>query len=122
MIRIPVSIGEVFDKISILEIKMEKIDSLEKKNNIKKELNLLNKKIINYNVQNEFKNLKKVNLKLWQVEDNIRKKEKDKIFDNEFVELARSVYFLNDKRAKIKRKINQITNSNLCEEKQYVKY
>jgi hypothetical protein len=122
MIEIPVSIGELFDKITILQIKKEKMKSVEKLENVNRELSLLLKKS-NYfninNIQTEYDELKKVNLSLWEVEDRIRKKEKENCFDESFINLARSVYIKNDKRAELKRKINEIMNSNLTEEKEY---
>lgn len=122
MIEIPVSIGELFDKITILQIKKEKIQSPEKLKNVNKELNLLLQKINQFvinDIQNEYDKLKKVNLILWEVEDDIRKKEKEKCFDESFINLARTVYIENDKRAELKQKINEIMNSNLIEEKEY---
>lgn len=122
MIEIPVSIGELFDKITILQIKQEKIKSLNKLENVKKELNLLTQKS-NYfdtnKIQNEYDELKKVNLILWEVEDKIRKKENQNSFDDDFIQMARTVYIENDKRAALKRRINKILNSDLIEEKEY---
>jgi hypothetical protein len=122
MIEIPVSIGELFDKITILQIKKEKIKSVEKLENVNKELNLLLQKSNAFNIsdiQTQYDELKKVNLILWEVEDKIRKKEKENCFDELFINLARTVYIENDKRAELKRKINEIMNSNLIEEKEY---
>ena len=122
MIEIPVSIGELFDKITILQIKQEKIKSLNKLQNVKKELELLTQKSNCFDInkiQNEYDELKKVNLILWDVEDKIRKKENQNCFDDEFIELARTVYIENDKRAALKRRINEILNSDLIEEKEY---
>ena len=123
----PVSPGEVIDKITILQIKYEKINNKNKLKNIKNELNLLlplinKKKYETLEIQNLMKNLKKVNHALWNIEDNIREKEKFKEFDDEFIELARSVYKTNDKRAEIKKKINLLTKSDIIEEKSYKKY
>ena len=123
----PVSPGEVIDKITILQIKYEKINNKNKLKNIKNELNLLlplinKKKYETLEIQNLMKNLKKVNHSLWNIEDNIREKEKFKEFDDEFIELARSVYKTNDKRAEIKKKINLLTKSDIIEEKSYKKY
>ena len=120
----PISIGELIDKITILEIKQIYMTGIKLKN-IKKEMKLLNnilqeKKLeINNDLIN---NLKKVNKNLWEIEDNIRIKESNKEFDKEFIQLARSVYIENDKRASIKREINQKYNSDLVEEKSYKKY
>tara|TARA_B100001248_G_scaffold253634_1_gene231095 strand:- start:293 stop:682 length:390 start_codon:yes stop_codon:yes gene_type:complete len=121
VINAPISIGEIFDKITILEIKKEKLKN-EKLINVNLELKLL-KKIVNDNGLNVDKklinNLREVNNKLWNIEDKIRKKEKLKTFDNEFIEIARSVYIENDKRSEIKREINTKYNSELVEEKSY---
>jgi hypothetical protein len=122
MIKIYVSIGELFDKITILQIKQEKIKSLNKLQNVKKELELLTQKSNCFDInkiQNQYDELKKVNLILWEVEDKIRKKENENCFDDEFIELARTVYIENDKRAALKRRINEILNSDLIEEKEY---
>jgi len=119
MIEIPVSYGELFDKISILQIKNEKIQS----DNVAKELQLLLDKSKEINVDsNLFDQLKAANLTLWNIEDKIRIKEKNKAFDKEFITLARSVYIENDKRASIKKLINVQLNSIIYEEKQYVNY
>ena len=121
VINAPISIGEIFDKITILEIKKEKLKN-EKLINVNLELKLL-KKIIEDNELNVDKklinNLREVNNKLWNIEDNIRKKEELKSFDNEFIEIARSVYIENDKRSEIKREINTKYNSELVEAKSY---
>jgi hypothetical protein len=112
MIEIPVSIGELFDKITILQIKKEKIQSPEKLINVNNELNLLLQKINQFDInriQTQCIELKKVNMILWNVEDKIRKKEKENFFDESFINLARTVYIENDKRAELKRKINEIT-------------
>lgn len=126
-IKIDVSIGEFFDKITILQIKQERILDAEKLENIVNELErlLLIQKQSNISVS-EIKGLivelKDVNEKLWDIEDLIRKKELEKSFDKEFVELARSVYMVNDKRSDIKRNINIKTGSHIVEEKSYEKY
>ena len=119
---IPVSVGELIDKITILEIKQEKIQDTNKLANVSKEMLLLTS--IFHNVTQEeikplFDKLKEINLLLWSIEDKKRLKEKEKSFDREFIELARAVYIYNDKRAEIKRQINLITNSNIIEEKSY---
>jgi hypothetical protein len=122
MIEIPVSIGELFDKITILQIKKEKIKSVKKLENVNKELNLLLEKSNQFNIdeiRKEYNQLKKVNLILWKVENKIRKKEKQNCFDECFINLARTVYIENDKRAELKQKINKIMNSYLIEEKEY---
>jgi len=124
--QVEVSIGELFDKLTILEIKMEKIKDNSKLKNIRKEWNILNDKSMSilsiFADQTLFKKiykLEEINRQLWDIEDWIRECEKQKRFDKEFVELARSVYKLNDKRSKIKRDINLITKSNIIEEKSY---
>ena len=120
----PISIGELIDKITILEIKQIYMTGIKLKN-INKEMKLL-KNILqdkNLEINNDLiKNLKKVNKKLWEIEDNIRIKESNQEFDEEFIKLARSVYIENDKRASIKKEINQRYNSDLVEEKSYKNY
>jgi len=120
---IPISWGELLDKISILEIKILKITSVNARQNIAKELKYLSD-IANLNnttveIQTLKSELKEVNLKLWDVEDRIREKESVSEFDMVFIELARSVYRLNDVRAKTKQSINLILQSELVEEKSY---
>ena len=122
-----ISAGELLDKISILEIKLEKVKDKSNQNEIKKEYKIL-KKIQNSSIKLEenindlFKSIKKVNLHLWKVEDNLRICEKNKDFGKKFIELAREVYFNNDKRSKIKSEINKILGSNIKEIKQYANY
>ncbi|MFL2899669.1 MAG: DUF6165 family protein [Candidatus Pelagibacterales bacterium] len=123
-INIPVSVGELIDKITILEIKSIKIKEKNKLSAIKKELDLLNiifkkKKIRRKIVSRDYKRLKAVNLKLWNIEDLKRKYEKQKKFDDKFIKLARNVYLLNDKRAKYKSNINILTHSEIIEVKSY---
>ena len=126
-INIPISPGELVDKITILEIKKEFIVDSNKLKNINYEYNLL-MKIYNDDVSKTDgvdvlkTKLKNINLSLWKIEDDIRDCERDKIFDNTFVELARSVYFTNDKRSKVKLEINLLLNSSLVEEKSYKDY
>ena len=120
---VPISWGELIDKITILEIKELKIDSITANKNIRKELkHLLDIANLN-NMPEEIKSLKtelkNVNLRLWDVEDIIREKELAGEFDKAFIELARSVYRLNDVRAKTKQSINLILQSELVEEKSY---
>ncbi len=123
--KIDVSIGEVVDKISILSIKLKKIKDREKLKNIRKEYGLLKDSLEEIGIKTgseEFKQLEEINLKLWDIEDKIRLKEAKKEFDDEFIHLARSVYFNNDKRSDIKRKINLKYGSELIEEKEYADY
>ena len=126
-INIPASIGELFDKITILEIKKLKIKDKSKLIFINKELNLLkkvvtSKKINTRSIKPLIKKLKDVNLKLWNVEDKLRKFEKNKQFKKEFVNYARKVYYTNDKRSVLKNEINFKTNSIISEVKSYEKY
>tara|TARA_Y100001970_G_scaffold46075_1_gene57934 strand:+ start:838 stop:1233 length:396 start_codon:yes stop_codon:yes gene_type:complete len=119
-----ISAGELVDKITILEIKKKKIKDQEKLAEVDKELISLNntfQKNISQNadLKNMIKDLKEINLKLWDIEDGKREAEKNKKFDNKFIELARNVYKLNDERAKIKLKINQFLGSNIKEVKSY---
>ena len=120
----PISIGELIDKITILEIKQKYMTGIKLKN-INKEMKLLKNILQDKNLEiniDLIKNLKKVNKKLWEIEDNIRIKESNQEFDEEFIKLARSVYIENDKRASIKKEINQTYNSDLVEEKSYKNY
>ena len=119
-----ISAGELIDKITILEIKKEKISNKEKLVEVNKELNSLNetlkKSINNESKISSFKNdLKNINLKLWDIEDGKRSAEKNNKFDEKFIELARSVYKFNDERAKIKLAINNALGSNIKEVKSY---
>ena len=125
---VEVSNGELLDKISILELKMLKIEDKEKLVNIHKEFDTLNPLVIelfeNYDgqLQNHYLELAKINGELWDIEDWIRDCEREKRFDKEFVELARSVYITNDKRCEVKKLINILTSSGLVEEKSYKEY
>tara|TARA_A100001015_G_scaffold286555_1_gene355396 strand:+ start:19 stop:414 length:396 start_codon:yes stop_codon:yes gene_type:complete len=119
-----ISAGELIDKITILEIKKDKISNKEKQESVNKELESLNitmkKYIPDQNKIMNFKNdLKKINLKLWYVEDQKRISEKNKQFDEKFINLARNVYKLNDQRAKLKLDINETLGSNIKEVKSY---
>ena len=127
-ISIPVSAGELLDKISILEIKKEKIQESDKKKNVSTELNLLRTVQIESELveticpkilEHLCKQLQKVNEELWDVEDKLRLLEEESNFSITFVNFARSVYRLNDERAQIKRKINELSGSELVEEKSY---
>ena len=118
---IPVGLGELYYKYSILEIKYEKITDSNKQIEIKKEMNFLKPYINKFNLTNELRdNIKQVNEILWDIEDTIREKERKQEFDNEFIELARSVYKTNDERAKIKNRINTYLNSEINDIKSYV--
>ena len=123
---VEISNGELLDKLSILKIKLDNISEDGKLKNIRKEFDILNELsnefIKQTTIMNLFNELLDVNKKLWDVEDFIRHKEKLKEFDEEFVFYARNVYITNDLRADIKRKINDITNSEIVEEKSYERY
>ena len=124
---VPVSWGELFDKISILQIKMDHLTSKEALKNVERELNQLSaisdvSFSSNIAVQKLNKNLKRVNQELWDIEDKIRDKERNKVFDEDFIELARAVYITNDERSRIKRSINEAFGSDLIEEKSYAEY
>ena len=122
-----ISAGELLDKISILEIKLEKIEDENNREEIKKEYKIL-KEIQNSSIKLDnkikklFNSIKVINIKLWNVEDELRVCEKNKDFGKNFIELAREVYFNNDKRSKIKSEINKILGSNIREIKKYVNY
>lgn len=125
-IEIPISIGELVDKITILEIKNENIHDKEKIKLVNVELNLLNSIYKKFGENKELDHLKlelkEVNSKLWKIEDEIRVLESKNIFDEEFVSLARSVYITNDKRFDIKNKINKSYSSDIMEVKSYEQY
>ena len=122
-----ISAGELLDKISILEIKLERIKDKNSQEEIMKEYNIL-KQTQNSSIEftdkikKLFESIKETNLNLWKIEDKIRICEKNKDYGKNFIELARGVYFTNDKRSKIKSEINKILGSNIKEMKQYVKY
>jgi len=126
-IIVEVSIGELLDKISILEIKKEKIKDPEKLKFISDEHSVL-KDQLDKNVKTDekleslFQSLKEINSKLWVIEDNKRQCEKEKDFTEKFIKLSRDVHFLNDDRAKIKLEINNITGSKIKEIKEYTSY
>jgi len=126
-ILVEVSVGELLDKISILEIKQEKIKDPENLIFIKDEYNVL-KAELNKNIKNDdklkslFNSLKEINSKLWVIEDDKRMCEKNKDFGENFIKLSRDVHFLNDNRAKIKLEINNHTDSKIKEIKEYTKY
>ena len=127
MIKVVLSVGELIDKITILQLKMKFIKNKEQLNNVKNELRTLKPLLKENNLETPKINkllteLYEVNLKLWKIEDKIRDKERQSDFSDEFISLARSVYYTNDKRADIKKKINLISGSELIEEKSYEKY
>jgi len=127
IINTPISLGELIDKISILQIKQKIVLDKEKNVLINNELGLLEKtlenSLKNKKVIQEYLNqLLIINSKLWEIEDNLRKCERNKIFNQEFIELARSVYFNNDKRSEIKLEINKKFGSQIVEIKSYTKY
>ena len=122
-----ISAGEFLDKLSILEIKLNKIKDLFLLNEVKKEYEILNEtKNNNINFSKEieilYKDLKETNEKLWKIEDEIRLCEKNSDFKDKFIQLSRDVYFTNDKRSKTKSEINKILGSNIKEVKQYTQY
>jgi len=126
-IYIEASVGELIDKITILEIKREKISDKNSLEIINKEYSSLKESMkknvkINDEIKKLWGELKALNLKLWEIEDRKRLAEKNKKFDENFIELARNVYKCNDTRSKIKLKINQLSGSNIREVKQYTKY
>ena len=123
-----ISNGELIDKITILEIKLIEIEDKDKLINIQKEFDILNPLVeelfekYDGQLQNHYLELAKINGELWDIEDWIRDCEREKRFDKEFVELARSVYITNDKRCEVKKLINILTSSGLVEEKSYKEY
>ena len=125
---VEISNGELLDKISILELKMFRIEDEEKLVNVHKEFDTLNPLVVELfgnndsQLQNHYLELAEINGKLWDIEDWIRDCEREKRFDKEFVELARSVYITNDKRCEVKKLINILTSSGLVEEKSYKEY
>ena len=120
---IPVSIGELYDKYTILQIKCEKIKDPYKLEMVNKEIEMLKPQINQYNLDKSlFIMLKQVNTILCDIEDKIRDKERENKFDAIFIELARQVYMTNDKRSEIKNQINAIFNSSLLDIKSYTKY
>ena len=126
--QVELSNGELLDKISILELKILRIENEEKLINVMAEFDVLNPLVVELfenhdgQLQNHYLELAKINGELWDIEDWIRDCEREKRFDKEFVELARSVYITNDKRCEVKKLINILTSSGLVEEKSYKKY
>lgn len=127
MIQVPVSVGELLDKISILEIKHARIGDGDKRENVARELNAL-REVRDRSVPTSpavatlCARLREVNEALWEIEDDIRAQEREQRFDSEFIHLARSVYRTNDQRAALKRELNELTGSALVEEKSYADY
>ncbi len=123
-----ISVGELFDKITILKIKTQKIQDSEKLTNIKNELNFLNNQASNINVKDKeslnknINKLQSINEELWDIENYKRDCEANKDFGEKFIELSRDVHFKNDIRAQIKKEINLLTDSTIVEEKEYSKY
>lgn len=126
-VNVEISIGEFFDKVTILEIKKARISDPAKLVNINKELDGLNQLLAGLpfsreSINREFAELKQINEKLWVIEDDIRDKEAKKQFDQVFIDLARAVYITNDRRSEVKRDINLKLGSDFVEEKSYEKY
>ncbi len=126
-VMIPISFGELIDKITILEIKSERISNQDKLKNVRHELDLLSEIwqqhcVEQADISQQWDSLRKINARLWDIEDDIRKLEREARFDEEFIALARAVYITNDERAKLKRKINTTLGSSVVEEKSYADY
>ena len=122
--QIEVSNGEIADKLAIIEIKLERIKDTLKQANLQKEYEILNKAVCAIIDKKHplYVDLYNINNQLWDIEDHIRDLERAKNFSDDFIQTARSVYFINDKRSDVKRKINELTCSNLTEEKSYEQY
>lgn len=126
-IKVPISPGELIDKITILEIKSARMTDAQKLANVRTELGLLQatwreSAHAAMNIDAEWAALRRINEKLWDIEDDIRDQERDRKFDAQFIELARAVYVTNDERAAVKREINTKLGSKIVEEKSYAKY
>ncbi len=124
IMKIEVSNGEITDKLTIIEIKLERISDEAKLVNLRKEYDVLNEAVSQIIDKNDplYKELYDINCQLWDIEDRIRDLERNKDFGQDFIETARAVYFTNDKRSDVKRRINEKTGSNLVEEKSYEDY
>jgi nuclear transport factor 2 (NTF2) superfamily protein len=126
MVSVPVSVGELIDKLSILQVKKVKVKNPDKLKFIEKEYDILlsmsSEYFNNVDIISTYKELVDVNTKLWEVEDELRVIENTKIFDNNFIELARAVYYTNDERFRLKDRINNLTNSEIKEQKDYKEY
>ena len=125
--QVPISWGELFDKITILQIKLENLTSKDALENVELEFKQLRSIFIKYfpestEAKQLEEELKQINQQLWDIEDKIRDKERNRSFDDEFIQLARSVYIINDERSRIKRKINDVFGSEFIEEKSYPEY
>ena len=125
--QVPISWGELFDKITILQIKLENLTSKDALENVEGEFKQLRSIYIKYfpestEAKQLEEELKQINQQLWDIEDKIRDKERNRSFDDEFIQLARSVYIINDERSRIKRKINDVFGSEFVEEKSYPEY
>lgn len=126
-ISVPVSPGELIDKLTILEIKSERMSDAKKVANVKLELQLLSdtwsqSDYAKIDISTEWSELKRINAELWDIEDKIRDEERHQRFGEEFIRLARAVYFINDDRAAVKRQINDKLGSKIVEEKSYANY
>ena len=126
-ISVPVSPGELIDKLTILEIKSERMSDAKKVANVKLELKLLSdtwaqSDYAKIDISKEWSELKRINAELWDIEDKIRDEERHQRFGEEFIRLARAVYFINDDRAAVKRQINDKLGSKIVEEKSYAEY
>jgi hypothetical protein len=126
MVSVPVSVGELIDKLSILQVKKVKVKNPDKLKFIEKEYDILLSMSTEYlndiDILSTYKELVDVNIKLWEVEDELRVIENTKVFDDKFIELARAVYYTNDERFRLKDKINSLTNSEIKEQKDYKEY
>jgi hypothetical protein len=122
--KIEVSNGEIADKLTIIEIKRERISDKAKLANLEREYELLNEAVAKIMDKTHplYRELYEINCRLWDIEDHIRDLERNKEFNDDFVQTSRSVYFTNDKRSEVKRKINELTGSMLTEEKSYESY
>jgi hypothetical protein len=126
-IKVPISPGELIDKITILQIKSERMTDPQKVANVRVELGMLEStwrdcSHSTRDIDMEWASLKRINAQLWDIEDKIREKERARTFDQEFIEFARAVYVTNDERATVKREINTKLGSKIVEEKSYAKY
>ena len=126
-LKVPISPGELIDKITILEIKSARMTDAAKVANVRTELGLLQETwkssaYASHDITSQWAALRAINEKLWDIEDDIRDKERSRTFDKEFIELARAVYVTNDERAAVKRDINTRLGSKIVEEKSYAKY